>query len=52
MSLLAHFDTVVLMVDGRVQDSGSVAELLQRQPIFAEMLRGQAGARGDVVAVA
>ncbi|MEP7058315.1 MAG: ABC transporter ATP-binding protein, partial [Caldimonas sp.] len=42
MSLLAHFDRVVLMVDGRVVDSGSVAEVEQRQPIFSEMVRSQA----------
>lgn len=38
MSLLEHFDTVVLMVDGEVRDTGSVAELLARQPVFRAMV--------------
>jgi len=37
MALLAHFDRVVLMEDGRVLDSGSVDELLARQPLFRRM---------------
>jgi ATP-binding cassette subfamily B protein len=41
MSLLAHFDRVVLMVGGEVVDSGSVDDLLERQPMFREMV-GQA----------
>jgi ATP-binding cassette subfamily B protein len=41
MSLLAHFDRVVLMIDGEVVDSGSVDDLLERQPMFREMV-GQA----------
>jgi ATP-binding cassette subfamily B protein len=39
MSLLHHFDMVVLMKDGRVQDTGSVDQLLDRQPLFREMLQ-------------
>jgi ABC-type transport system involved in cytochrome bd biosynthesis fused ATPase/permease subunit len=39
MSLLHHFDTVILMDHGRVQDAGSVAELLERQPAFRDMLK-------------
>lgn len=39
MSLLHHFDTVILMDHGRVLDAGSVAELRERQPAFREMLR-------------
>ena len=42
MSLLAHFDRVVLMDAGRVVDTGTVEELLQRQPLFARMAAGQA----------
>ncbi|MEO7335374.1 MAG: ATP-binding cassette domain-containing protein, partial [Caldimonas sp.] len=42
MSLLEHFDRVVLMVDGRVVDSGSVPEVEQRQALFREMVRSQA----------
>jgi ABC-type bacteriocin/lantibiotic exporter with double-glycine peptidase domain len=40
MSLLAHFDRVVLMVAGRVVDSGSVADLLDRQPHFRQLYEG------------
>jgi ABC-type transport system involved in cytochrome bd biosynthesis fused ATPase/permease subunit len=42
MSLLEHFDRVVLMVDGHVVDAGTVPEVQQRQPIFREMVRSQA----------
>ena len=41
MSLLDHFDRVVLMADGRVIDSGTVDELRVRQPLFAAMLHGR-----------
>ncbi len=41
MSLLGHFDRVVLMVDGQVVDSGTAAELKQRQPVFRDMLQRQ-----------
>lgn len=37
MSLLHHFNKVVLMADGRVIDSGTVEELLERQPSFRQM---------------
>lgn len=51
MSLLSYFDRVVLMDAGRVVDSGTVAELQQRQPAFERMLQGsvQAGAEPDVL---
>lgn len=39
MSLLPHFDKVVLMANGEIQDIGTVAELLGRQPAFREMLK-------------
>jgi ABC-type bacteriocin/lantibiotic exporter with double-glycine peptidase domain len=42
MSLLKHFDRVVLLVGGRVIDSGTAAELAGRQPLFAHMLESQA----------
>jgi ABC-type multidrug transport system fused ATPase/permease subunit len=42
MSLLKHFDRVVLLVAGRVVDSGGVSELAARQPLFARMLANQA----------
>ena len=44
MSLLEHFDRVVLMVDGRVLDSGTVPEVEARQPIFRDMVRREARA--------
>ncbi|AKJ30585.1 alkanesulfonates ABC transporter ATP-binding protein [Caldimonas brevitalea] len=44
MSLLAHFDKVVVMAAGRVVDVGSVEELLARQPLFVELYRGAAAA--------
>ena len=40
MSLLEHFDRVVLMQDGRVLDSGPVAEVRARQPLLHAMMRG------------
>jgi ABC-type multidrug transport system fused ATPase/permease subunit len=39
MELLAHFNKVVLMANGEIQDVGSVDELLKRQPAFREMLK-------------
>jgi ATP-binding cassette subfamily B protein len=39
MDLLQHFNKVVLMANGEVQDIGTVDELLSRQPAFREMLR-------------
>ncbi len=47
MSLLEHFDRVVLMADGQVLDSGSVDELQARQPLFTAMLHGVAPVDGD-----
>jgi ATP-binding cassette, subfamily B, bacterial len=38
MSLLAHFDRIVLMVAGEVVDAGSADELLARQPLFRTMV--------------
>lgn len=38
MSLLSHFDTVVLMAQGKVLDIGTVDEVLERQPLFREMV--------------
>lgn len=39
LNLLRHFDKVVLMANGQVQDAGTVEELLARQPAFQEMLK-------------
>jgi ABC-type multidrug transport system fused ATPase/permease subunit len=46
MNVLPRFDRVVLMQAGRVVDSGSVDELLVRQPLFQTLWRSsQDGAR-------
>ncbi len=50
LSLLAHFDTVVLMAAGRVVDTGTVDEVRARQPLFAQMLQGRRA--GDAAAEA
>jgi ABC-type multidrug transport system fused ATPase/permease subunit len=39
MNLLHHFNKVVLMANGQIQDVGTVDELLSRQPALREMLR-------------
>jgi ATP-binding cassette subfamily B protein len=39
MNLLHHFNKVILMANGEIQDIGTVDELLSRQPAFREMLR-------------
>jgi ATP-binding cassette subfamily B protein len=39
MELLQHFNKVVLMANGEIQDVGTVDELLERQPAFREMLK-------------
>jgi len=48
MSLLEHFDRVVLMADGWIVDSGTVDELLARQPLLVAMMRGPSQAREPV----
>lgn len=40
LHLLPRFDTIVLLHQGRVLDTGSLAELLERQPTFQDMWRG------------
>jgi ABC-type multidrug transport system fused ATPase/permease subunit len=52
MHLLAHFDRVGLMVQGRLVDIGTVHELAARQPAFARMLQGAEDMRLDSAAVA
>lgn len=39
MELLRHFNKVVLIANGEIQDVGTVDELLSRQPAFREMLK-------------
>ena len=48
MSLLGRFDRVVLIVQGRIVDSGSVAELAERQAQFRAMLGAEAAAETKV----
>lgn len=50
MSLLHHFDLVILMKDGRLQDAGTVAQLIERQPLFREMSRHHGTTPMDAVA--
>jgi ABC-type multidrug transport system fused ATPase/permease subunit len=40
LHLLPRFDTVVLLDAGRVVDTGTLDELLARQPLFQQMWRG------------
>jgi ABC-type transport system involved in cytochrome bd biosynthesis fused ATPase/permease subunit len=41
---------VVLMKDGRVQDAGTVDQLLERQPLFRDMFKGYGSVRMDAAA--
>ncbi len=50
MGLLARFDRVVLMAEGRIVDTGTITELAARQPLFREML-GAVAERPAQVAV-
>jgi ABC-type transport system involved in cytochrome bd biosynthesis fused ATPase/permease subunit len=38
LAALVYFDRVIVMADGRVVDSGTVAEILERQPAFREVV--------------
>jgi ABC-type multidrug transport system fused ATPase/permease subunit len=40
LHLLPRFDTVVLLHEGRVLDAGPLQQLVERQPLFADMWRG------------
>jgi ATP-binding cassette, subfamily B, bacterial len=42
MSLLRHFNKVVLMADGRILDTGRIEDLLKRQSSFRQMMAGHA----------
>ena len=52
MSLLDRFDRVVLMAHGRIVDSGSVAELMARQPMFRAMIDAEAAPEDAPIASA
>ena len=47
LSLLEHFDRVVLMDAGRIVDSGTVGELLGRQALFRDLAGGRLGSAGE-----
>ena len=47
MSVLGHFDRVVLMQGGRIVDAGSVDELRARSELFQRMQRGGETAAGN-----
>ncbi len=51
MELLAHFNKVVLIANGEIQDIGSVEELLSRQPAFREMLKQPALRSTDLLPI-
>ena len=38
LSALIYFNRVIVMADGRIADSGTVAEILERQPAFREVV--------------
>lgn len=50
MNLLHHFNKVVLMANGQIQDIGTVDELLGRQPAFREMMKQRGRDQGTAVA--
>ena len=46
MSVLAQFDKVVLMQDGRILDCGTANELRLRQPLMRQMMEGAEALKG------
>ncbi len=38
MSVLAHFDKVILMQEGRIVDCGTTNELIERQPLMRQLI--------------
>jgi ABC-type multidrug transport system fused ATPase/permease subunit len=48
LNLLSRFDQVVLMEAGRVIDTGNVADLLDRQPLFRELWQRSTSADSGV----
>jgi ATP-binding cassette, subfamily B, bacterial len=40
LHLLARFDTIVFLHEGRAVDAGTLDQILERQPLFREMWRG------------
>ena len=50
MSLLHHFDMVILMQEGRIQDAGSIDQLIGRQPLFREMFQRHGAMQMDAAA--
>ena len=52
LGALVYFDRVMVMADGRVVDSGTVAEILERQPAFREVVYSAAHANPKLPEVA
>ena len=52
LGALVYFDRVIVMADGRVVDSGTVAEILERQPAFREVVYSAAHANPKLPEVA
>jgi ATP-binding cassette subfamily B protein len=50
MSLLHHFDMVILMQDGRIQDAGDIDQLISRQPLLRDMFRHHGKAQANALA--
>jgi ABC-type multidrug transport system fused ATPase/permease subunit len=44
LGALVYFDRIIVMAEGRVVDSGTVAEILERQPAFREVVYSAAHA--------
>jgi ATP-binding cassette, subfamily B, bacterial len=42
LSALIYFNRIILMADGRIADSGTLAEILERQPAFREIVYSSA----------
>ena len=52
LHLLPRFDTIVLLHAGRVVDTGTLSDVLARQPLLQEMWRGYTSDAGDARRVA
>ena len=44
LGALVYFNRIIVMAEGRVVDSGTVAEILERQPAFREVVYSAAHA--------
>jgi ATP-binding cassette subfamily B protein len=50
LNLLTRFDRIILMDDGRVVDTGTIDELIERQPLFRDLWNRSSAAGGDAEA--